>query len=202
MKIKTRVIGANDKLFFTSDLHFFHKFIAKHRGYMSTELMNRTIITQWNKTVPTDAIIYILGDVSFGNQANTLKVLSELNGELNLILGNHDRVLSSEVSALYQTIDKQAELDVSNKEGVKQRLFLSHYSHRVWNKSHYGSYHLFGHSHGSLQGEGKSMDVGWDVKGDLFSYTAIDRLLKDKDVSMVDHHFVKHFTGEKVDDRS
>lgn len=32
----------------------------------------------------------------------------------------------------------------------------------VWNKSHYDSWHLFGHSHGRLPALGKSLDVGVD----------------------------------------
>jgi calcineurin-like phosphoesterase family protein len=34
---------------------------------------------------------------------------------------------------------------------------------RVWPKSHYGTWHLFGHSHGCLEPWGKSFDVGVDA---------------------------------------
>ena len=36
---------------------------------------------------------------------------------------------------------------------------------RVWDRSHYGSWHLFGHSHGALPGYGLSLDVGVDCTG-------------------------------------
>ena len=39
---------------------------------------------------------------------------------------------------------------------------MSHYAHRTWDKSHHGSLHLYGHSHGTLPGVGRSMDVGVD----------------------------------------
>ena len=34
---------------------------------------------------------------------------------------------------------------------------------RVWNKSHYGSWELYGHSHGTLEPIGKQLDVGVDT---------------------------------------
>jgi len=40
---------------------------------------------------------------------------------------------------------------------------LHHYSQRRWAKSHYGSWHLFGHSHGGLESFGYSFDVGVDT---------------------------------------
>ena len=42
---------------------------------------------------------------------------------------------------------------------------LCHFSMRVWPKSHYDSWNLYGHSHNCLPGEGKSMDVGVDAHG-------------------------------------
>ena len=66
---------------------------------------------------------------------------------------------------------------------------MSHYSMQVWNKSHHGSIHLFGHSHGSLKGIGRSMDVGIDTNN-LYPYHLDEILynLKDIDVKIIDHH--------------
>lgn len=46
-----------------------------------------------------------------------------------------------------------------------QRIWLSHYSHEVWPKSHHGAWHLYGHSHNSLKARENalSMDVGVDA---------------------------------------
>jgi calcineurin-like phosphoesterase family protein len=33
---------------------------------------------------------------------------------------------------------------------------------RTWARSHYGAWHLFGHSHGDLESFGKSFDCGVD----------------------------------------
>ena len=46
----------------------------------------------------------------------------------------------------------------------EQMICLFHYGCRVWNKAHYGSWMLYGHSHGSLPPYGKSVDVGVDAK--------------------------------------
>jgi calcineurin-like phosphoesterase family protein len=43
-----------------------------------------------------------------------------------------------------------------------ETIILCHYAMRVWDRSHYGSMHLYGHSHGHLPDYGKSMDVGVD----------------------------------------
>jgi calcineurin-like phosphoesterase family protein len=43
-----------------------------------------------------------------------------------------------------------------------QVIALCHYSMQVWELSNYGSWHLFGHTHGKLKGIGMSFDVGVD----------------------------------------
>lgn len=48
-------------------------------------------------------------------------------------------------------------------EHYKHHFFCSHYAHRTWNRKHHGSIHCFGHSHGNLKEEGKSIDVGIDA---------------------------------------
>ena len=49
---------------------------------------------------------------------------------------------------------------------------------------------LYGHSHGNLPGQGKSMDVGFDCHKDFrpFSFKEVDELLFNKDVVSFDHH--------------
>ena len=43
-----------------------------------------------------------------------------------------------------------------------QVLVLCHYALRVWDRAHYGAWHLYGHSHGTLPAWGLSLDVGVD----------------------------------------
>jgi calcineurin-like phosphoesterase family protein len=42
----------------------------------------------------------------------------------------------------------------------RQHLTLCHYCLRVWPRSHFNSWHLYGHSHGTLPPIGKSWDAG------------------------------------------
>lgn len=78
----------------------------------------------------------------------------------------------------------------------KQKFFLSHYAHRVWDKSHKGVIHLYGHSHATLEDQpwGKSMDVGIDNAYRLFgeyrpfSLDEIVKLMGKREIKILDHH--------------
>ena len=51
------------------------------------------------------------------------------------------------------------------KDDDHQRIIMCHYGMRVWNHSFRGSWHIYGHSHGTLppRMERKEEDVGVDV---------------------------------------
>lgn len=177
-----------DRAFFTSDLHFFHRAMAQMRGYDSVEEMNEALITIWNwKVTSPNSDVFILGDVTFAGTEKSISVLGQLNGRIHLIKGNHDAGMPAGVRNMFATIHDYLEIDVEEAPAVKQRIVLSHYSHRVWNKHHYGAWHLYGHSHGSLPGIGRSMDVGIDT-GDFYNYETIKGLLTGKKVHTIDHH--------------
>jgi calcineurin-like phosphoesterase family protein len=82
------------------------------------------------------------------------------------------------------------------KQGKAERFFCSHYSHRVWDQHHKGVFHLYGHSHSSLEHEpnGRSIDVGIDNAYKLlgeyrpFNITEVYEVLKDRSSQIVDHH--------------
>ncbi|KRN06449.1 phosphoesterase [Liquorilactobacillus sucicola DSM 21376 = JCM 15457] len=87
-------------LFFTSDTHFFDENLAHnmhfaHRNYVNASEMNQDIIDHWNKVVSPHDVVYHLGDVGLvtSNREGFTKlsaVLNKLNGQLNIIKGNHD----------------------------------------------------------------------------------------------------------------
>jgi calcineurin-like phosphoesterase family protein len=78
------------------DTHFFHQNIIKYcdRPFDNVEQMNRTIITNWNKIVSPEDIVFHLGDVILGRKDLLLPIVSQLNGDKRLIRGNHDRDVS------------------------------------------------------------------------------------------------------------
>jgi len=147
--------------FFTSDQHFGHANIIKYcnRPFSTVEEMNETLIENHNKMVTNNDIVYHLGDFSF--KSDPSKWLSRLNGKTHiLIIGNHDYHC---VTTLIYSFD--AVHEVKMIKVCSDSIFLSHYAHLVWPQKHYGVYHLFGHSHGTLKGELGSLDCGVDSHG-------------------------------------
>lgn len=182
-------------LHFSSDLHIFHKNIIRYsqRPFSSVEEMNQTLIDNWNTQVKAQDTIYTLGDFSFGNYADTYSVLKKLNGNHHMVLGNHDKLIVKHErdfikSGLVKSISHYKEITFKN-----QFIVLFHYGQRVWNRSHHNSWHLFGHSHGSLPPHGKSVDVGVDCKEITSEYRPVSfdevmEYMSKRQFTPVDHH--------------
>ena len=150
-------------IFFTSDTHFCHPLIAKLRGYKSFEEMNEIIINNWNTVVGKKDLTYHLGDFGFSHDS-LAHIRHRLKGKIIIILGNHD--LKNKVMRMPVWTDifqmKTIQID-------KQPIALCHYPFDVWDRSHYNSYHLYGHVHGGLnphvyEPKGKKLDIGWDKR--------------------------------------
>lgn len=165
-----------DKLFFTADPHFFHKNIIKYcdRPFKNTYEMNKTIVENWNKKIPKDAIVFILGDVSLTAIPKVLNdLLHSLNGTKYLIKGNHekDALKKDYIKQHWAGIYDIAEIFVEDEEMSygKQHLIMCHYPMITWNAAHRNSWQLFGHVHGGLSNKGvikhspAQMDVGVDT---------------------------------------
>lgn len=150
-------------IYFTADNHFQHANIIRYcnRPFKTIEQHDETQIVNWNSIVTPKDTIYILGDVGFGDIS---KILERLNGTKILILGSHDKS-ALQYPQYFAKISPLLEISI---EG--QVIILCHYAMRVWSKSHYGSFHLFGHSHGRLESFGKSFDVGVD-SNNFFPYS-------------------------------
>lgn len=110
-------------IYLTSDLHLYHKsFIYEPRGFKSAEEMNATIEKNWNEIVTDDDDVYILGDLIFKGENNSLDdamaIVSRLKGKKHLILGNHDGSMKME---LYKKEPSIVEI-----EGAKYLWYKSH----------------------------------------------------------------------------
>lgn len=79
-------------VFFIADTHFGHKNIIGYNRpeFDNLEHMHTTMIDRWNAIVRPKDIVWHLGDVAFGK--DNLHYLAQLNGDLRLILGNHDTI--------------------------------------------------------------------------------------------------------------
>ncbi|MEW5901278.1 MAG: phosphoesterase [Acidobacteriota bacterium] len=148
-------------IYFTADSHFNHANIIYfcQRPFASGAEMNEVLIAKWNARVRQGDLIYHLGDFAWGEWG---PILDQLNGDIILIRGGHDRKSEKRFAGRFLHIAELMDIVV---EG--HTIVLCHYCLRVWNKSHYDSWHLFGHSHGRLPAIGKSLDVG--VVGHDFS---------------------------------
>ena len=145
-------------VWFTSDTHFGHANIIRYsdRPFGSVEEMDSAIIANWNALVRPGDTVWHLGDFVFSNSRPAASYLNRLAGEKHLIWGNHDR---AETRSLPGWSSSQAYAEITI-EGT--RLILFHYAMRVWNRSHHGAVHLYGHSHNSLPGDNQCCDVGVD----------------------------------------
>jgi len=150
--------------FFTADNHFHHAGIIHScdRPFKTVEQMNAYMIRCWNEAVRPGDVVYHLGDFAYrGNASEIEALITQLNGTIHLIKGNHD-----DKSRWMEDLYKRMFAKVSDISYIKidgQKIFLSHYAHRTWRASCHGSWHLYGHSHGTMPPYGKSFDVGVDV---------------------------------------
>ena len=160
------------KTFFASDHHFFHNNIIKYanRPFDNVWSMNEALIERHNSVVSHKDIVYFVGDFAFtSDEDEVINILKRLNGEKHFVAGNHDKGMFKErIIKEFQSFSKSPFKEIyvhdSDARGGKQSITLCHYALRVWNKSHHGSFHLYGHSHGSLPDDpnSRSFDIGVD----------------------------------------
>lgn len=137
-------------IYFTSDLHFFHKRMLEHfketqeNSIENVEEMHEFFIKNWNNTVKEQDEVYILGDFSFGNATETAEIAKRLKGRKYLVIGNHDYFLKKKDWSSQVFI---WEKELTTIKWEKQQFILCHYPLLVWKRSHYGSFHLHGHLH-------------------------------------------------------
>ena len=171
--------------FFTADTHFGHTNIIKYcyRPFKTIEEMDAEIVRRWNSRVKEKDIVFHLGDFAFRDFD---KYFDQLNGRIVWIKGNHDDLAwkSRDKFENYASGYYEAKID-------GQTLVLCHYAMLIWNKSHFGSYHLYGHSHGTLPDNPNSlsMDVGVDTHNFYpYSYDEIKQLMAKKTFVPIDRH--------------
>lgn len=117
-------------IYLISDLHLNHDkpFIYTVRGYSSIEEMNTALIHNYNSVVTDEDDVYILGDLCLGGPdslAQNYELLSQLQGCIHIILGNHD---SPNRIKMYETLPRVCEVcNATTLVYRKYHFFLSHY---------------------------------------------------------------------------
>jgi calcineurin-like phosphoesterase family protein len=159
------------EIFITSDEHYGHNNIIQfcNRPFSSTEEMREIIIERHNKKVPNKPSYLTIhaGDMFWQtmSEMEARSIVHRLNGRHAFLYGNHDELMERRV-----TLQKEFEwVRGVNKENTshsvkfnKHMIVISHFAQRVWQNSHKGSWHVYGHSHGEIEELGHSFDIGVD----------------------------------------
>lgn len=191
---------SNDrKYFFSSDHHFFHKKVIGYtnRPFSCVEEMNEKMIESHNRVVTPKDIVYFVGDFAFSNKEDDIvSILKRMNGEKHFVMGNHDKVMRKEkikkqFASFCESVHKEIYVPDEKVNGGKQFITLCHYAMKVWNRSHHGAFHLYGHSHGSMPDDphSRSFDVGVDCWNfEPVSYEKVREIMLLKDWKPIDNH--------------
>lgn len=161
-------------IWFTADTHFGHKripFYSKREfcltaeekrkikteeiGYSnscaSKDSINRMddyLISNINKFVKQNDTLWHLGDFCFGPKESISQYAEKYRSRINcknifLIWGNHD---DKSIGKFFTDCFEKIEIKHNSKIIV-----LNHYAQAIWHKSNYGSWMLYGHSHGNAE---------------------------------------------------
>jgi len=197
------------KIFFTSDSHWGHNNIISHcnRPFSSLHEMNKTLVDNWNRTVPPDGVVYHLGDMFFRNMLGSLAILDRLNGKIKLLRGNHrqlDPKIARKRPDKIEWLGDYFELTIPDEDAArgKQLIVLFHYACLTWNKAGYSSILACGHSHSTLNDwidmhlpNARMLDVGVDS---VARYLSDNEALKPEHYRPISYEELKSFIDLKL----
>lgn len=191
--------------FFTADTHFGHANIIRycHRPFQTADEMDKVLLDGINRVVGPDDTLYHLGDFCWWKGGRTAQWYRDQIDCRTVIMvaGNHDphypdctpkREFVQCFDRCYQNLRVKSMLG----NGAQVEMWMSHYAHMVWNKSHHGVWHLYGHSHSTLPESDNRlcMDVGVDSAAKLlgeyrpFTLAEIAAHMSKKSFRPIDHH--------------
>jgi calcineurin-like phosphoesterase family protein len=154
------------KTWLTADLHLGHANIIRFLnrpfrdadGKPDADLMDRTLISNWNERVEDDHDVIVVGDFAYKCHPRKLReYFGALKGRKHLVPGNHDNAQTFKLPWA-SPVEARREIWIGD-----QFVVLDHYAMRTWHHSGRGALHCYGHSHGRLPPLGNSIDVGVDV---------------------------------------
>lgn len=95
------------------------------RGFKNIQEHDEIIINNWNSAIAPDDDVYFLGDLFLNDNKKGLEILSQLNGKIHFIIGNHDTDVRVE---LLKKHPKIVEINFAKRIKIGKHLFfLSHY---------------------------------------------------------------------------
>lgn len=182
-------LSPDQKIFFTSDLHFGHRNVISfcNRPFINEKDMGSKLIENWNSVVGENDIIFVLGDTFWFNDSRAIKkVLNSLNGEIYILPGNHDdfssyhRVNNPKIHLCEDIAVLWLESEDNRWSKKIIEIWMSHYPMMTWPHREKGAYQCFGHIHSKIGGRNGDMDqdlpLHWnqvDVGCDFWDYKPV-----------------------------
>lgn len=152
---------------YISDNHWHHKNVLEFedRPYETVEELNEGMITTWNKYIKPDDLVHCLGDFCFGGYDKWVSILEQLNGNIVLYKGNHDkskvikRLLKEGYFQAIHTVGDSFKVR-SPKTNTKYILTLTHYPMEIGNRPRL--FNVSGHIHSEPSTYLNQLNVGCD----------------------------------------
>lgn len=91
---------------------------------------DKLMIYNWNKKITKNDTVWHLGDLSMASTNSysaIAEIMSELHGNIKLIMGNHDN------KQLMHKLEKNGLLEIADDVGIRKRV-----NHKIYFMSHYG----------------------------------------------------------------
>jgi calcineurin-like phosphoesterase family protein len=166
-------------LYFTSDWHVGHENVIKfcERPFKDLDEMHEALIDNYNSVVTDKDEVWFLGDLVLRATDEQCKLYGKLRGRKHVVWGNHDKKQRHQLEVYFESAQDYKELKYN-----KHRFILMHFPIHSWNGRNRGSWHLHGHSHGTLPFDNtlKRLDVGVDVHNFTpISYEQIEVIFND-----------------------
>lgn len=171
-------------VFYTSDLHLGHAFVAKIRGFANTDEHDRAILAGWRKVVQPGDQVMVLGDIAVSNPDRALALIAALPGTKHLIAGNHDQCHpmhrnAQAMQAKYLTAFATVQ-PFARRKYEKVDVLLSHFPykqdhtdeprHAQYRLPDLGELLVHGHTHSSVQ---RTSDRELHVGVDAWDFTPV-----------------------------
>lgn len=164
-------------IFYTSDTHFNHDFVARDRNKSNAEEHDELLIEKFNSVLHKRDQLWILGDLFMGSITAGLPQVARLKGVKHLVLGNHDaahpahKKSHSQLRRFLEVFDTVSLHEQHRIEG--HDVLLSHFPytgdhkdvdrHTQWRLRDEGKWLLHGHVHKAWGIKGRQINVGVDV---------------------------------------
>lgn len=190
-------------VFFTSDLHIGHEFVAKLRGFNTVEDHDRHLADKWDRVVNPNGDrgdqVWVLGDISAGGsraQTAALAWIMQRPGRKHLIVGNHDGAhpmqrdshkWQQKYLGVFDSVQPFARRKIAGHyvllshfpyQGAEFADHTSEERYPQWRLPDFGNWLLHGHTHDTVRQRGKSIHVGVDAwDSELICLETIEELV-------------------------